>query len=106
MPLTLSRQRQYHYCAVISAQALPFTLLIVLVEFTVGGLWVLWAAHVRGQSAASFVKFGAGMVAGVAVLTFLLAAKVEGRGEEGGYPLRAACITGARGGLRLRALGI
>jgi len=39
--LTLCRRPKYHYYAVISAQALPFTLLIVLVEFTVGGLWVL-----------------------------------------------------------------
>src|SRR5438093_3954961 len=104
MPLTLRDPRQYHYWAVISAQALPFTLLIVLVEFTVGGLWVLWAAHVRGQSAASFVKFGAGMVAVMAVLTFWLAAKLTVNDEVNGYPLDPSYMPEARVALALVAL--
>src|SRR5947208_943465 len=104
MPLTLSRQRQYHYCAVISAQALPFTLLIVLVEFTVGGLWVLWAAHIRGESAASFVKFGAGMVAVMAALTFWLAAKLTVGDKVDGYPLDPSYMPEARVALALVAL--
>jgi len=89
---------------VISAQALPFTLLIVLVEFTVGGLWVLWAAHVRGESAASFVKFGAGMVAVMAVLTFWLAAKLTVDEEVDGYPLDPWYMPEARVALALVAL--
>jgi len=89
---------------VISAQALPFTLLIVLVEFTVGGLWVLWAAHIRGQSAASFVKFGAGMVAVMAVLTFWLAAKLTVNDEVNGYPLDPSYMPEARVALALVAL--
>jgi len=89
---------------VISAQALPFTLLIVLVEFTVGGLWVLWAAHVRGQSAASFVKFGAGMVGVMAVLTFWLAAKLTVDEEVNGYPLDPSYMPGARVALALVAI--
>ena len=88
----------------ISAQALPFTLLIVLVEFTVGGLWVLWAAHIRGQSAASFVKFGAGMVAVMAVLTFWLAAKLTVNDEVNGYPLDPSYMPEARVALALVAL--
>jgi hypothetical protein len=89
---------------VISAQALPFTLLIVLVEFTVGGLWVLWAAHLRGQSAASFVKFGAGMVAVMAVLTFWLAAKLTVDDEVDGYPLDPSYMPEARLALALVAI--
>jgi hypothetical protein len=81
---------------VISAQALPFTLLIVLVEFTVGGLWVLWAAHLRGQSAPSFVKFGAGMVFVMAGLTFWLAAKLTVDDEVDGYPLDPSYMPEAR----------
>ena len=88
----------------ISAQALPFTLLIVLVEFTVGGLWVLWASHVRGQSAASFVKFGAGMVAVMAVLTFWLAAKLTVDDEVNGYPLDPSYMLEARVALALVAI--
>jgi hypothetical protein len=102
--LTLSARGQYHNCAVISAQALPFTLLIVLVEFTVGGLWVLWAAHLRGQSAASFVKFGAGMVAVMAVLTFWLAAKLTVDDEVDGYPLDPSYMPEARLALALVAI--
>jgi hypothetical protein len=86
---------------VISAEALPFTLLIVLVEFTVGGLWVLWAAHVRGRSAASFVKFGAGMVLVMAGLTFWLAAKITVDDEVDGYPLDPAYMPEARVALAL-----
>lgn len=80
----------------ISAQALPFTLLIVLVEFTVGGLWVLWAAHLRGQSAPSFVKFGAGVVLVMAGLTFWLAAELGVDDEVDGYPLDPSYMPEAR----------
>ena len=88
----------------ISAQALPFTLLIVLVEFTVGGLWVLWAAHIRGESAASFVKFGAAMVAVMAVLTFWLAAKLTVDEVVDGYPLDPSYMPEARVALALVAV--
>ena len=88
----------------ISAQALPFTLLIVLVEFTVGGLWVLWAAHIRGESAASFVKFGAAMVAVMAVLTFWVGAKLGVHEEVDGYPLDPSYMPEARVALALVAL--
>jgi hypothetical protein len=86
---------------VISAQALPFTLLIVLVEFTVGSLWVLWAAHLRGQSAASFVKFGAGMVVVMSVLTFWLAAQLNVDDEVDGYPLDPSYMPEARAALAI-----
>src|SRR3989337_497615 len=46
----------------MSAEALPYTLLIIFAEFTIGGLWVLWLADLRGTAAASFIKFGAGLV--------------------------------------------
>lgn len=80
----------------ISAEALPFTLLIVLVEVTIGGLWVLWAAHLRGQSAASFIKFGAGMTVVMAGLTFWLTASLTVDHEVDGYPLDPSFMTEAR----------
>lgn len=83
----------------ISAEALPFTLLIVLAELTIGGLWVLWAAHVRGESAASFIKFGAGMVVVMAALTFWVAASLSVDEEVDGYPLDPSYTTEARVGL-------
>src|SRR3989304_4393418 len=50
----------------MSADALPLTLLIIFAEFTIGGLWVLWLADLRGAAAASFVEFGARLVFGAA----------------------------------------
>jgi hypothetical protein len=46
----------------MSAEALPYTLLILLAELAVGGLWVLLVAQWRGKSAESFIKFSAVMV--------------------------------------------
>jgi hypothetical protein len=71
----------------MSADALPLTLLILFVEFTAGGLWVLWLADLRGAAAASFVKFGAALVLATAGLTFWIAATVNVGGEVDGYPL-------------------
>ncbi|MCH8201293.1 MAG: hypothetical protein IIB85_05160, partial [Chloroflexi bacterium] len=56
----------------MSPESLPFALLILLVELTVGGLWVLYFSQFRGQSTPSFVKFGATTVAVVAVITLVV----------------------------------
>ncbi len=85
----------------MSALALPYTLLILLVEFTIGGLWVLWLAQLRGQSAASFVKFGAGTVFVMAAFTFWVAAKIHVGTEVDGYPLDASYMPAARVALAL-----
>ena len=52
----------------MSPESLPYALLILLVELTVGGLWVLYFSQFRGQSTPSFVKFGAVTVSVVAVI--------------------------------------
>lgn len=80
----------------MSAEALPLTLLILFVEFTVGGLWVLWLADLRGAAAASFVKFGAALVFVTAGLTFWIAATVSVGGEVDGYPLDPDFMSPAR----------
>ena len=80
----------------MSAQALPYTLLILLVELTIGGLWVLWVSHWRGQSAASFVKFGAASVFVMAGFTFWVAAKLHVGDEVDGYPLDPSYMPEAR----------
>ena len=85
----------------MSADALPYTLLILAVELAVGSLWVLWAAHIRGTSAHSFIKFCAGMVVVMAAVAFLVAATI-GIGEEtDGYPLDPDYMPAARAGLLL-----
>jgi hypothetical protein len=71
----------------MSAEALPHTLLILLIELTIGGLWVLWAAQLRGKSAESFVKFSAACVPILAAISLWVATAVEIGDEVDGYPL-------------------
>jgi hypothetical protein len=85
----------------MSADALPYTLLIIFAEFTIGGLWVLWLADLRGAAAASFVKFGAALVFVTAALTFWIAAKVSVPSEVDGYPLDPSFMPPARLALAL-----
>lgn len=80
----------------MSVDALPYTVLLVLAEFTIGGLWVLWGTQVRGEVAWSFVKFCAGLLVVMAALTFVAAAKVTTPQEIAGYPLDAAQMGPAR----------
>ncbi len=80
----------------MNAQALPYTLLILLAEFTIGGLWVVWLAQLRGQSAASFIKFGAATVFVMAAFTFWVAAKLSIDDDVDGYPLDPSYMPEAR----------
>jgi len=85
----------------MSADALPYTLLILLAEFAIGGLWVLWLADLRGRAVGSFIKFGAGLVFVSAALAFWLAAKTTVHREVDGYPLDPGYMTPARVALAL-----
>ncbi|MCS7277105.1 MAG: hypothetical protein NZ695_08850 [Dehalococcoidia bacterium] len=80
----------------MNADALPYTLLLVLTELAVGGLWVLWGAHVRGHVARSFVQFSSFLVAVVAALALLAALKVSVPAEVDGYALDGAFMGPAR----------
>lgn len=83
----------------MSVEALPYTLLILLAEFTIGGLWVLLAADLRGSVAASFVKFGAGLLVITAAFTFLVAAKIAVPSEVDGYRLDPSYMSATRASL-------
>src|SRR3990170_4980336 len=85
----------------MSAEALPYSLSILLAEFAIGGLWVLWLADLRGQAAASFIKFGAGLVFVAAALAFWVAAKTSVPAEVDGYPLDPSYMPAARVALAL-----
>lgn len=86
----------------MSAEALPYTLLILLAELTVGGLWVLLAAQWRGKSAESFVKFSAAMVPVMAAIAFVVAVSLEAKEEIDGY----AVDTGWAGEARVALLAV
>jgi hypothetical protein len=85
----------------MSAEALPHSLLIVLVEFTVGGVIVTLLSQLRGQSAASFIKFCAATIFVMAALTFWVAAKIQINDEVDGYPLDPSYMPEARAALVL-----
>ena len=80
----------------MSSEALPYTLLLVLVEFTIGGLWVMVMSHARGNAAPSFLKFGVALTAVMAAVTFWVAVQVNIGSEVDGYPIDKEWITEAR----------
>jgi hypothetical protein len=83
----------------MSAESLPHALLIVLVEFTIGSLWVLALCDARGNATASFIKFGAVLTLVMAALTFWLSTLVDIGDEVDGYPLDADRIGEAQAAL-------
>lgn len=80
----------------MSASSLPLTLVILLAELAVGGIWVLLYTQLRGQSTDSFIKFCAAMMFVIAAIAFLVAAAVSVGGDVDGYPLRDSAMDGAR----------
>lgn len=80
----------------MSASSLPLTLVILLAELAVGGIWVLLFAQVRGQSTDSFIKFCAVMMFVIAAIAFLVAAAVSVDSDVDGYPLRRSAMDEAR----------
>jgi hypothetical protein len=80
----------------MSAEALPFVLLIVLVEFTIGSLWVVLQSQIRGQSTPSFIKFCAATVFVMAGFAFWVAATINVGDEIDGYPLDPSYMPEAR----------
>ena len=80
----------------MSPEALPYALLILLVELTIGSLWVLLLAQSRGYLAASYVKFGGATVFVLAAFAFWVAAKTSVGDEVDGYPLDPSYMGEAR----------
>lgn len=75
---------------------MPLALLIVAVEMTVGGLWVLLYAQARNNAAASFIKFDAAMVFLLAAGGFFIAAAINVGEDADGYPLDNDWMPAAR----------
>ncbi len=74
----------------MSAEALPYTLLVLLAELTVGWLWVLLAAQWRGKSASSFVKFSAALVPALAAVAFVVTVSLDVKDEIDGYAVNTS----------------
>src|SRR5450759_1289552 len=71
----------------MSSAALPLALLVVLVELTVGTLWVLLLPQARHNAAASFIKFSAVLVFILAAITFFVGSFVSVSDSVDGYPM-------------------
>lgn len=80
----------------MNLDALPYTVLLILAEFSVGSLVVALIAHARGTVAAGFVKLSAVIVVVGAVLTLLAALSVSGA-ELHGYRLDESLFVPVRG---------
>ena len=79
----------------MSLDALPYTLLLILAEFSVGSLIAALIADARGMVAPGFVKLSAALVSIGALLTLLSALSVSGAGVEG-YHLKDGLTTPVR----------
>ncbi len=73
----------------MSLDALPYTVLLILAEFSVGSLVAVLIADARGMVVAGFVKLSAGIVVVGAALTLLSALNVSSAQLEG-YRLEEA----------------
>ncbi len=74
----------------MNAEALPYTLLVILVELAVGALWVTLAADLRGGVTRGFVLTMALAAAIVAALAWWAATAIDLGPDVDGYPLDAA----------------
>ena len=79
-------------------EALPLTVLIILVEFALGSLIAVLISDARGLAPASFVKLSAALVVIGAALALLTATGVSGD-EAGSYDLRDGLFPAVRGAL-------
>ncbi len=70
-----------------NVEALPYTLLLILAELSVGSLWITVGSDLRGGVTRGFVMTMAGCVAIAAMLTWWTAATLDVGREVDGYPL-------------------
>jgi hypothetical protein len=71
----------------MSAAALPYSVLLLLTEFAVGGQLVLYAIDLRGLTPRNFVRMGAGLVAVVAAIGLWVVLSVPALDSVAGYQL-------------------
>ena len=80
----------------MNLDALPYTVLLILAEFSVGSLIAVLVVDARGMVAASYVKLSALLVVAGAALTLLAAVNVS-EAELGGYRLKESLFGPVQG---------
>jgi len=71
----------------VNVAALPYTLLLILVELTIGSLWVTLAADLRGGVTRGFVMTMALCIAIAGALAYWTAASIDIGTDVDGYPI-------------------
>lgn len=71
----------------MNVAALPYTLLLILVELTIGSLWVTLAADLRGGVTRGFVMTMALCIAIAGALAYWTAASIDIGTDVDGYPI-------------------
>ena len=69
----------------MNAEALPYTLLLIMAELSIGSLWITLASDLRGGVTRGFVMTMALCVAVAAGLAYWTAGAIDLRGDIDGY---------------------
>ena len=85
----------------MNSATLPYAVLLLLAEFTIGGQLVLYATDVRGAATRGFVKLSAGMIAAGAALMLWLAVAIAPAHSVDGYALAQRFFQPARAAIAL-----
>lgn len=80
----------------MSIDALPYMVFLVLIEMTVGGAIVTFAAQLRGLVTHGFLKFGAASTLLCALVALWSAFTLTGERVVGGYPIDTAFLAPTR----------
>jgi hypothetical protein len=88
----------------LTIAALPYTLLLLLTEFAVGGQVCLFALDARGEVTRGFVKMAAALAVAGAALSAWIAFSVPSVASVDSYPLDTAFLSPARAFLVLFAV--
>lgn len=83
----------------MNAEALPYTLLLILAELAIGSLWITLASDLRGGVTRGFVMTMALCVAVTAALTYWTAAGIDIGADVDGYRVNGDWFSPAKRGL-------
>ncbi len=83
----------------MNAEALPYTLLLILAELAIGSLWITLASDLRGGVTRGFVMTMALCVAVTAALTYWTATGLHTGADVDGYRINADWFSPAKRGL-------
>ena len=86
---------------VVSADSLPYTVLILIAELAVGSLVFVTWFDARGMVTRGYVQTGAAIVVPSAVLALLIAYRLDPQAGIDGYTLRGGVVDGLRAALVL-----